>query len=129
MNKKGFTLIELVLVIAILGILAVTALPRFLDLSTQAEQASRDGVLGAVRAGIALFRANDMVSSGGAGSYPPTLDSNADNTACATCFSNILSNPINDASWTRVTATQYSFNDGVNAPFVYNYSTTAGTFQ
>ena len=68
MNRRGFTLIELILVIAILGILAISALPKFLNLATEAEQASRDGVVGAVRSGIALYRANDMVSSGGTGS-------------------------------------------------------------
>lgn len=127
-NQKGFTLIELVLVIAILGILAVTALPRFLDLSTEAEQASRDGVVGAVRAGIALYRANDMVTNGGTGSYPATLDANADGVACATCFSSILANGINDGSWRRVSATSYTFNDGT-ALTTYTYSTANGTFQ
>jgi len=130
-GRKGFTLIELILVIAILGILAISALPRFLNLSTQAEQASRDGVIGAVRAGIALSRANDMVTNGGAGSYPATLDAVADATACATatpCFGTVLSNGVEDGSWTKVDGIHYTFNDGT-AVTTYTYTVANGTFQ
>lgn len=127
MNRKGFTLIELILVIAILGILAISALPRFLNLSTNAQQASRDGVVGAVRAGIALYRANDMVTTGGAGSYPTSLDANA-NDVCATCFNAVLANGVTSNNWRRTSATAYIFNDGTSTTN-FTYNATNGTFQ
>ncbi|OBT13491.1 MSHA biogenesis protein MshA [Vibrio sp. UCD-FRSSP16_10] len=47
-KKRGFTLIELVVVIVILGILAVTAAPRFLNLQSDARESSLQGLKGAM---------------------------------------------------------------------------------
>lgn len=64
-GHKGFTLIELVTVIVILGILSAVALPVFLDYRTDAKNAAVKGVLGAVRAAVANYYARSATASGG----------------------------------------------------------------
>jgi prepilin-type N-terminal cleavage/methylation domain-containing protein len=50
-QQSGFTLIELIMVIVILGILAATALPKFVNVSTEARDAALLGVAGAISSG------------------------------------------------------------------------------
>lgn len=130
-NRKGFTLVELVLVIAILGILAVAALPQFINVTTQARQASRDGVVGAVRSGIILYRANDLVVNGAPGIWPATLDSAAASSTAGAAnlfFGTVLTQGVGDANWSKGGGTSiYVYNDGTTA-FTYTYSSANGTF-
>ena len=52
--QTGFTLIELVMVIVILGILSAVAIPKFVDLRSDAQTAATQGVAGAISAGAAI---------------------------------------------------------------------------
>ncbi|RME19386.1 MAG: prepilin-type N-terminal cleavage/methylation domain-containing protein [Candidatus Zixiibacteriota bacterium] len=63
-NQSGFTLIELVIIIVVLGILAAVAIPKYQDITGQAKEAATRGALGSLRSGITIFYANKAVTTG-----------------------------------------------------------------
>ncbi|WP_051536846.1 type II secretion system protein [Shewanella marina] len=63
-KRQGFTLVELVVVIIILGVLAVVAAPKFIGLSEDAIAATNTGTAGAMRSAIQLTRSKLMVEQG-----------------------------------------------------------------
>src|SRR3989338_3194798 len=78
MNKeKGFTMIELVMVIVIIGILAAIAIPRFMDLRASARQAACQSSGGALRAAISNYYASITINSPGNTTRWPTACTNA----------------------------------------------------
>ena len=54
-NKKGFTLIELMIVVAIIGILAAIAIPKFADLINKSKEGATKGALSSVRSALQVY--------------------------------------------------------------------------
>lgn len=125
--RKGFTMIELVMVIVILAVLAAVAIPRYIDLQDQANESAEAGITGGVRAGIATSYIEQCAS--GSCAWPTTLDGVAVSTTCdATnpCFGNVLEQGgVADGSWAKDASGDYYGPDGGS----YTYDSTDGSFE
>ena len=119
-NKKGFTLVELVMIIVILGILAIVAIPKYFDLQNDAKIAAEKGVVGGVRAGIHTYFAQNKA-------FPASLDS-ASLAACSdtnACFTTVLAQGGVTQDWTKASATTYTGPAGTT----YTYTAATGEFE
>ena len=122
-HKQGFTLIELIMVIVVLGILAAVAVPKFIDLSAEAKGSAEKGVVGGIRAGLQTY----YTAPATRGTFPATLDA-ATNAACATanaCFTTVLGQGGTTSDWTRVSNTSYTGPTGAT----YTYTPATGSFD
>lgn len=120
--RTGFTLIELIIVIAIIGTLTTMFIPRYIELRGNAEDAARDGVAGGVVSGIAIFHAKQITTD----SYPvwPSVLDSAPNGRCNLCFSDVLDHPIDDPLWSKVGYVYtYTTSEGVTMTFTYDPAT------
>lgn len=112
-QQQGFSLIELIVVIAILGILVAVAIPKYVDLTVQAEKAHDQGVIGGLRSATVLLYGSNIVygRTNGVvvGGYWPTLAQ----------VTNQMSEPAATTNWlyyTNTTASMYNITNGVWTP-------------
>ena len=63
-SRNGFTLIELIIVMVILGIMAAVAVPRYLDSIADAEESAEDAVISSLKSGLKQYASNALYSEG-----------------------------------------------------------------
>ena len=117
--QSGFTLIEIIMTIIILGILAVVAYARLFNLTDDAKIAAEQGVVGGVRTGLYAYYSHDKA-------HPVTLDS-ASNGSCTKtnpCFTAILGQGGVTGEWVKA-GQVYVGPTGA----AYTYNPADGSFQ
>jgi len=125
-SKRGFTLIELIIVIVCMGILVIAAFPMFIDISSESEQASEDDLVGGIKTGLELVRAETLINTG-APIFPSTLDDASVGASSVSnpFFENVLQDPYRGDDWQKENATTYTG----PASGIYEYDNSAGTFE
>ena len=73
-DQRGFTLIEIVMVIVLLGVLAAIAIPKYVDLKTDAQNATADGIVASVTSSAAIGYAKSAIA--GVATYPDITNLN-----------------------------------------------------
>ena len=100
-SRNGFTLIELIIVMVILGIMAAVAVPRYLDSIANAEESAEDAVISAIKGGLKQY-ANNALVDGGRATWPNNpFDALSEKPAGYTEDDNVADT---DGEWTFVEA-------------------------
>lgn len=72
-DQRGFTLIEIIMVIVLLGIIAAIAIPQYIDMKDKAKEATADGIVGSIVSAAAIGYADKAVNTATA-TYPTSTE-------------------------------------------------------
>ena len=126
-NRKGFTLIELIMVTIILGILAAVAIPRYMTTVEKAEAAAEDAVIGSIMAGLETYAVEQLMDNGRR-SWP-TNPWDALETKPAGYDANDSDDADTDGEWTYNSTTKkitHQRSDNSRVGWQYNEGTQSG---
>lgn len=118
-REKGFTLIELVIVLILIGIVAAVAVPKFMDLEEEAKKNAVKGAVASVRSAINIYYANASLKNKTT-KYPNSVEVLKD-----ILNGPVPKNPINNKD--NIDAGNYTFGT-TNSNYGWRYNTTTGQF-
>lgn len=126
-NKKGFTMIELLMVILLIAVLGAVAVPQFLDFRQEGRAAATRAILNAVRTGIKLQRSQAILRCSADNNYYPSLAALTSNdiTVDAQCTGQISGGDVKFIEESAIPANPFASTASTNSVLGFSSTTVS----